>query len=165
MKRLIVTSSSGMGLMRSGLVDVAIMLPFRLVSGPLPSPDELASYVAARSEKHGPGSHWSDFVGQWRHDSKTRKDLALREFCEPYKAIELWFDPAPNDQLELICWLDYFRSHPETAAKLKLRLIGFDLIMAEENAPDWENVPMARVRSADLDTASASWQAYRAATP
>jgi hypothetical protein len=165
MKRLILTSSSGMSLMRSDHADAAIMLPFRFVSAPLPSPDELASYVAARSETHGPGSHWSDFVGRWRHGSKARKDLALFEFCEPYETIELWFDPAPNDQLELICWLDYFRSYPETAAKLKLRLISFDLIMADEERSDWEDVPIVRVRTADLETGSASWQAYRATTP
>ena len=139
------------------------MLPFRFVSGPLPSPDELASYVAARSEKHGPGSHWSDFVDRWRHGNKARKDLALFEFCEPYETIELRFDPAPNDQLELICWLDYFRSYPETAAKLKLRLISFDLIMAE--GQNWEHVPIVRVRPADIETASVCWQAYRATTP
>jgi hypothetical protein len=165
MKRLILTSSSGSGLMRSDLADLVVISSYRFVSGPLPSPAELAAYVAARSEKHGPGSHWSDFVGRWRHGSKARKDLALIEFCEPYEIIELWFDPAPNDQLELIFWLDHFRSHPETAAKLKLRLIGFDLIMVGEEGPDWDNVPIVRVRTADLETASASWQAYRAPTP
>jgi len=92
MKRLILTSSSGSSLMRSDLADAAIMLPFRFVSGPLPSPDELASYVAARSQKHGPGPHWSDF-GRWRHGNKARKDLALFEFCKPYETIELRFDP------------------------------------------------------------------------
>ena len=158
MKRLILTSSSGSSLMRSDLADAAIMLPFRFVSGPLPSPDELASYVAARSQKHGPGPHWSDF-GRWRHGSKARKDLALFEFCKPYETIELRFDPAPNDQLELICLLDYFRSYPETAAKLKLSLISFDLTMAE--GQNWEHVPIVRVRPADLETASVCWQAYR----
>jgi hypothetical protein len=165
MKRLIVTSSSGGGLIFSDLADAAIVLPFRFVSGPLPSLDNLASYVAARTEEHGPGSHWSDFVGRWRHGSKARKDLALIEFCEPYEIIELWFDPAPNDQLELICWLAFFRSHPEAAAKLKLRLIGFDLITADQRRSDWTDVPIVRVRTADMEIASASWQAYRATTP
>ena len=165
MKRLLVASSSGMGLMRSDRADALMMFSFRFVSGPLPSPDEFENYVAARSEKHGPGSHWSDSVGRWHHGSKARKDLALFEFCEPYETIELWFDPAPNDQLELICWLDLFRSHPKTAAKLKLRLIGFDLIGADEKGPDPKHVPMVNVRPADVETASICWQAYRAPTP
>jgi hypothetical protein len=128
MKRLIVTSSSGSSLTRSELIDAdaAIMFPFRFVGGPLPSLDELARYVAARSERHGPGEHWSNFVGLWRHGSKARRDLALFEFCKPYEIIELWFDPAPDDQLQLICWLDWFRSYPEIAARLKLRLVAFN---------------------------------------
>jgi hypothetical protein len=161
MKRLIITSSSGLGIMRSELADAAVMLPFRFVPGP--SLDNLGDYVAARSEAHGPGSHWSDFG--WRNGREVCNDLALIEFCEPYEIIELWFDPAPNDQLELICWLDFFRSHPEAAAKLKLRLIGFDLITADERRSDWTDVPIVRVRTADMEVASASWQAYRATTP
>ena len=64
MKRLILTSSSGLDLMHPGLAEVVIAFVFRFVGGPLPSPDELAGYVAARSEIHGPGAHWSDFVGR-----------------------------------------------------------------------------------------------------
>jgi hypothetical protein len=167
MKRLILTSSSGMSLMRSDLVDAdaAIMFPFRFVSGPLPSPDELASYVAARSEKHGQGFHWSDFVGRWRHGSKARKDLALFEFCEPYEIIELWFDPAPDDQMQLICWLDWFRSYPEIAAKLKLRLVDFNLIMMDVEAPKEDHIPLVNVTRTHIDTASMCWHAYRAPTP
>ena len=58
MKRLILTSSSGLDLMRSGLAEVVIAFVFRFVGGQLPSPDELAGYVAARSETHDPGTHW-----------------------------------------------------------------------------------------------------------
>lgn len=165
MKRLILTSSSGASLMRSSLAELVVFLSFRFVWGPLPSPDEFAAYAGARSDKLAPGCHWSDFAGRWPQTEKGRKHLALVEFCEPYETVELWFDPDPNDQLELICWLDYFRSHPETAAKLRLRLIGFDLIMADEKRLDWEAVPIVRVRIEDLETASVSWQAYRATTP
>ena len=42
--------------------------------------------------------------------------------------------PTPTDQLQLIWLLDYFRAHPETVAKLVLRLVDFDLIMAREEA-------------------------------
>ena len=94
--------------------------------GPLPSGAELARYVGERSATHGPGSHWSDFVGKWRSINEGRKDFRLIEFCQPYKTVELWFDPTPN--MQLIWLLDYFGSNPETAAKLRLRLIDFDLI-------------------------------------
>jgi hypothetical protein len=167
MKRLILTSLSGSSITRSGLVDTdaAIMFPFRFVSGPLPSPDELASYVAARSESHGPGAHWSDFVGLWRHGSKARRDLALFEFCQPYEIIELWFDPTPDDQLQLICWLDWFKSYPEISAKLKLRLVDFNLIMMDVEAPKEDHIPLVNVSRAHIETASLCWRAYRAPTP
>jgi len=122
--------------------------------------------MAARSDKNGrPGSHWSDFAGRWRDGSEVRKDLALAEFCEPYDIVELWFDPDPDDQLQLIFWLDHFRSHPEAAAKLRLRLISFDLLMMDAEGHHQEHVPVVGVRPADLETASVCWQAYRATTP
>jgi hypothetical protein len=167
MNRLIVTSSSGSSLTRSELIDAdaTIMFPFRFVGGPLPSLDELARYVAARSERHGPGEHWSNFVGLWRHGSKARRDLALFEFCKPYEVIELWFDPAPDDQLQLICWLDWFRSCPEIATRLKLRLVDFNLIMMDVEAPKEDRIPLVNVSRAHIETASMCWRAYRAPTP
>jgi hypothetical protein len=165
MTRLILTGESGTSLMRSDLADVAILFSFRFVWGPLPSADELASYVAARSDKHGPGSHWSDFGGRWRHANKGRKDLGLVEFCQQYETVELWFDPGPNDQLLLIWLLDYFGSHPETAARLRLRLVDFELIGATpEELARWQ-VPVLDVTREELETASVTWQAYRATTP
>ena len=52
--------------------------------------------------------------------NKTRKDLWLIEFCQLYDTIELWFDPDPNDQLQLIWLLDYFRSYPEIVSRLRI---------------------------------------------
>jgi hypothetical protein len=165
MTRLILTSSSGAGLMRSGLAEVVITVTFRFVWGPLPSKNELVTYVGSRSDLHGPGSHWSDFTGRWQGDSGSRKDLGLVEFCQPYESVELWFDPNPNDQLQLIWLLDCFRSHPEAAARLRLRLVDFDLISQEgEELGEWK-VPEVAVAEAELDTACRSWQSYRATTP
>jgi hypothetical protein len=55
MTRLILTSQSGFSLGRTDLADVVIPFTFRFVWGPLPSPDELATYLAARSDDHAPG--------------------------------------------------------------------------------------------------------------
>ena len=87
------------------------------------------------------------------------------EFCQHYETVELWFDPNPNDQLQLVWLLDYFRSHPEIVARLKLRLVDFDLIGALlEELGKWQ-VPAVDVTEDELETASAAWQAYRATTP
>jgi hypothetical protein len=165
MKRLILTSQSGLSLEGSDLADVVIPFSFRFVGGPLPSADELATYVAARSEKHGPGSHWSDYVGPWRQGHKARKDLGLVEFCQPYETIELWFDPAPNDQLQLIWLLDFFCSHPELAARMKLRVVDYEMTVATpEELGRWQVFAVDVTRD-ELETASMTWQAYRAPTP
>jgi hypothetical protein len=165
MKRLTLTSSSGLDLMRSGLAEVVIAFVFRFVGGQLPSPDELAGYVAARSETHDPGTHWSDFAGSWPQDAKGRKHLSLVEFCQAYEVVELWFDPGPNDQLLLIWLLDYFRSHPETVAKSRLRLVDFALIGLPPEGLGRRKVPTVDLTEDELQTAHLAWQAYRATTP
>jgi hypothetical protein len=165
MKRLILTGEHGVTFMRSELSDLVIPFSFRFVWGSLPSPDELATYVATRSDKHGPGTHWSDYAGRWSQANRGRKDLGLVEFCRPYETVELWFDPRPSDQLQLIWLLDFFRSRPEIVSRLKLRLLDYNLIQASsEELARWQ-VPAVDVTRDELETASMAWQAYRAATP
>jgi hypothetical protein len=89
----------------------------------------------------------------------------LVDFCESYKTIELWFDPEPDDQLQLISLLDFFGSHPETAAKLRLRIVDFDLIMMGHEGPAAKYVREVNITKAKLEMGSMSWQAYRAPTP
>jgi len=165
MTRLILTSASGLSLVKSGLADIVVPFSFRFVWGMLPSPDELAACLAARSAEHGPGSHWSDYVGRWSRAERARKDLRLLEFCRDCETIELWFDPCPNDQLQLVWLLDYFRFHPEIASRLRLRLVDFDLVVAQaEELGRWK-VRDVEVTEAELETARAAWQAYGAPTP
>lgn len=166
MKRVILTSSAGSGLTRSGLAEIVIPFTIRLVDGPLPL-GELAVYVSARSATTKPGGHWSDYVGRWPQPLKERRHLSLVEFCQPYDVIELWFDREPNDQLQLIWLLDYLRSYPEIITKAKLRLIAFDLILqdTESIAKSLPHIPDITVAADELETASLAWQAYTAPTP
>jgi hypothetical protein len=169
MMRLILTSSSGVGLVKAGRADIVVPFSFRFVWGPLQSESELSSYLAARSPAHGPGEHWSDYA-MWGRSSDTTddeadEDLGLFEFCKHCEAVELWFDPDPNDQLLLIWLLDCLRSHPEIVAKLKMALVDFDLILPKpEHLAGWKG-PKVEVAEAEFETASLAWQAYRAATP
>ena len=165
MKRLILTSSSGFSLSRSGLADLVIHFCFRFVWGQLPSAGELSAYLGARSKDLASGYHWSGYAGRWHEGSKRRKDLSLVEFCEAYDTIELWFDPHPNDQLQLIWLLDHFRSHPEIAAKLVFRLVDFDFLGVREEQLRRFEVFDLPVTEAELNTASRSWQAYCSPTP
>src|SRR6266481_7664515 len=128
MKRLILTSQSGASLILTDLADLVIFFPARFVGGPLPSSEELANYLGARSDDPRPGDHWSVFVGRWPSAiNRAGRDIGLLEFCLQFETVELWFDPAPNNQLQLIWLLDYFRPHPHVVSRLRLRLVDFDL--------------------------------------
>ncbi|MBR1129729.1 hypothetical protein [Bradyrhizobium iriomotense] len=167
MKRLILTSSSGFDLAKSGLTEIVVAFSFRFQWGPLPSPEMLAAYFSARSETLGPGDHWSDWGIHWPRVVRDGKDLSFVDFCELYDVIELWFDPSPQDQLQLIWLLDYLSSHSGPAQKLKLRLVTDDLILmrSEELRQSASHIPAFVVTLRELETARMAWQAYRAPTP
>src|SRR3981081_4522811 len=81
MARLILTGWLIPDFTKSDFADLAVDFSFRFVWGPLPSPDELATYLGARTPDHGPGCHWSDFARGWgRSKNKSRRDLGLAEF-------------------------------------------------------------------------------------
>src|SRR5450432_2249447 len=164
MKPLILTGCPIPEFTKSDFADLAVDFSFRFVWGPLPSPDELATYLGARTPDRGPGGHWSVFSGRWsQSNNKSRRDLSLAEFCQQYETVELWFDMDPNAQLRLVWLLDYFRSHPETVARLKLRLVHSEMVGLDRLAK-WRP-PAVDVTESELATASAVWQAYRTATP
>ncbi len=60
--------------------------------------------------------------------NKRFRDHGMIEFCQHYETVELWFDTNPQAQLQLVWLLDYFRSYPDIAAKLKLRRVDLDMI-------------------------------------
>jgi hypothetical protein len=114
-----------------------------------------ATYLAARSDKHGPGSRWSDFGDRWRQSDKGRKDRGLVEFCQQYEI-------APNDQLQLIWLLDYFRPHPRDRGAVAIAPRRLQSNHGECRGA-W---PVeGTLTGEELETASLTWQAYRANTP
>jgi hypothetical protein len=71
----------------------------------------------------------------------------------------------PAAQLQLIWLLDYFSSHPDTVARLKLRAIEDEMIgLGRDALREWRP-PLINVIEKDIATASAAWQAYRSPTP
>ena len=165
MTRVILTSSSGATLKRNGedIADAVIPFTFRFVWGQLPSADKLASYLGKGTGKHAQGNHWSDFV-RWPRDVGPLP-LRLVEFCRSFETVELWFDPNPNDQLQLIWLLDHLCLHPDVLPRLKLGLVSFGLNSIPLKGLGNLQVPLVDVTGKELETASRSWQAYRATTP
>jgi hypothetical protein len=165
MKPLILTSWLLPEFSSPEFCDLAVNFFFRFVWGPLPSPDEVATYLGPRKPaRRRFDEHWSDFIAtRGRRKSSGRGDPGLAELCLQYETVELWFDTHPNAQLLLIWLLDYFRSHPETIARLKLRLVDAEMIRLDRLGK-WRP-PAVDVAGDVLETATAAWQAYCATTP
>jgi len=169
MKPLVLASSPAPDFMQDGFADLALSLRFfRFIWGPQPSQEELAHHLGARTPSHdGVGAkHWSDWGGGWKaSQNRNYRNLSLTDFCQHYETVELWFDARPEDQLTLIWLLDYFKSHPETVSRLKLRLVDLEMIwIGPGGIGDWRP-PIVEVTGKELVTASAAWQAYRSPTP
>ncbi|MEH2486742.1 hypothetical protein [Bradyrhizobium sp. AZCC 2230] len=103
----------------------------------------------------------------WPPAFKDRRNLPFAEFCERYDEIELWFDPNPEDQLQLIWLLDYLASCPQLLEKLRLRLLASDFfdVRIERLGNSASYIPVVDVTANELATAKMAWQAYCAPTP
>jgi hypothetical protein len=140
MSRLILTfdDSAGGALKGARIADRVIPLGLRFVWGALPSPSELKNEA--------------------RVDS-----LSLIEFCERFDTIELWADPEPNVQLQLIWLLDYLRPHPNVVARLALMQTN---VRIGSLAPEqWDTQRPVPIHGDHLEIAGAAWAAWRAPTP
>jgi len=164
MKPLILTGWMMREFAEPAIADLAVTFYDRFGWGPLPSRDERATYLGPRTSDVAPGHHWSDFVVA-KHESggRSRTNLSLAEFCLQYETVELYFDTRPNAQLQLIWLLDYFRSYPETVAKLKFRLVDLEMIELD-GLGNWDP-PAVDVTDKELEAASAAWRAYCSVTP
>jgi len=171
MKRVILTSSSGVGLAHADLADMVIPFIYRFVSGPLPTPGHLNGYLGARgSRTFYDEMHWSDCVRVRQSPLIRRQDRAgaLLSVCEAYGVdhIELWFDPEPNSQLQLIWILDYLlRFEPSLAKSLRLRRVDFGLRGADPSELRHRDVRQFDIAESDMEIASMAWEAYCAPTP
>jgi len=99
MKPLILTGWSIPEFDEPEFADLTVNFIFRFGWGPLPSPDELATYLGPGTPDVKRGHHWSDFAtGGNRSKNRDREDLdlSLAEFCQQYETVELWFDTKPN---------------------------------------------------------------------
>lgn len=104
MKPLILTGWPSREFTDPEFADLMIFFNFRFCWGPLPSTDELATYLGPGTPDVEHGHHWSDFATRWKKSRNGHLDeLSLAEFSQHYETVELWFDTRPNAQLKLIC--------------------------------------------------------------
>jgi hypothetical protein len=123
MTRLILTfDDSGAGALKTArLADCVIPFGLRFVWGRLQSRSELDTSLSSRPAMRGASaSHWLDnLIDECFEDARSHGP-GLIEFCERFEAVELWVDPEPNAQLQLIWLLDYLRSSANVISRLAL---------------------------------------------
>jgi hypothetical protein len=168
MPRLILTfDDSGAGALKgAGLADCVIPFGLRFIGGRLQSRSELDTLLSSRSAMRGASaSHWLDNLTDECFEDARSHGLGLVEFCERFEAVELWVDPEPNAQLQLIWLLDYLRPSANVISRLALVQTdsGIGARLSEELAT-WRP-PAVSVRSDHLAIAAAAWAAWRAPTP
>lgn len=167
MRRVILTSSSGFCLVHADRADMVIPLIFRFVSGQLPSSEHLRRYFGGRFLKGDPEVQWSDLVGWSSLTGLAHKNAPFVLTCEEFAIdlIELWFDPEPNSQLQMIWVVDHLRSEPFLAERLKLRSVDFDLRGTNPAELRHRTVQECDVTEREFEIAGMAWEAYRAPTP
>ena len=167
MTRLILAfdDSTAGGLKAAGLADGVIPFGLRFVWGRLKSPDELDLSLSPRSARHvAMGSHWLDNLTGARLQAARSGGLGLVEFCERFETVELWVDPAPSSQLQMIWLLDFLRSHANIASRLALVQMDSGISDQMSELATWR-LQAVPIRKDHLETASAAWAAWRSPTP
>jgi hypothetical protein len=89
----------------------------------------------------------------------------LIEFCERFETVELWADPEPNAQLQLVWLLDHIRPHAPVVSRSSL--VQTDTGIGDHPPADWaeRRLPAVPIQNDHLETASAALSCWRASTP
>jgi hypothetical protein len=166
MKRLILTNNSS----AAGSLGVAraahffVSLERQLVWERSPSDAELSRFFGRRKRRQSK-LNWQDYQPQHRLEHISAVGLGLAELCSRFDTIELWMDPSPNDQLQLICLLHYLCACPDIASRLSLVQAHTPMgDQTPEVLTKWK-LPAVKISSDHFEVASQAWRAYGAATP
>jgi hypothetical protein len=166
MKRLIITNDSSaaghLGVARLG--DFRISLERQLIWGRFPSDAELSGFFGPRRKRQSK-LNWQDYQPQHRLEHIDAVGLGLVELCSRFERIELWMDPRPNDQLQLVCLVHYICAYPEIASRLSL--VQARVPMGGQGAgavAQWK-LPLVKITPDHFELASRAWRAFGAATP
>lgn len=165
MTRLILTFDDSAAGALLDLADGVIPFTRRFTSGKLPPPDDLERWLSRRSSPgESASARWVDDV-PGRLDAVTQEGPALAEFCGRFDAIELWVDPEPNAQLQLIWLLDHFRRHPDVASRLSV--VRTDTAIADIPPAEQAGWRARAVPVGDglIEIAGVAWAAWRSPTP
>jgi hypothetical protein len=168
MTRLILTfDDSAAGALRGAdLADCVIPFGFCFVWGRLRPANEIEALLSPRAaQPAAAGYHWLDNLRAAHLEQARKQGLGLIEFCARFEEVELWADPDPNAQLQLVWLLDHIRPHADVASKTVL--IQAHTKIGDHPPTDWakQRLTAVPIRNDHLETASAAWSSWRAPTP
>jgi hypothetical protein len=166
MKRLILTNDSSAAghLGTAGVGNFRISLERQLVWGKLPSDAELSEFFGRRKKSQS-SLNWQDYQPKHRLEGINAVGLGLIEFCSRFETIELWMDPRPSDQVQLICLLHYLHTYPEIASRLSLVQAHVSIGGQDSGAAAKWRLPAVKISRDHFELASRAWRAFGAATP
>jgi hypothetical protein len=150
-------------LRQSDVADCMISFRCNFVWGKLKSSDSLETLFSPRPAKRI-FAHWTESLEGRSLAEAEIHSLGLIEFCESFDAIELWSDPEPNTQLQLVWLLDYLRHHASITSRSSL----IQSTRIDNQGPeDWiaQRLRAVPIHADHLALAAAAWAAWRAPTP
>src|SRR3984957_134595 len=168
MKRLILTfDDSAAGALRgASLADCVIPFGFCFVWGRLRPAKELEAFLSPRAAKPAAADfHWLDNLSGAHLEEARKQGAGLIEFCERFETVELWADPEPNAQLQLVWLLDHIRPHADVVSKTAL--IQTATRIGDHPPTDWaeQRLTAVPVHTDHLEAATAAWSSWRVPTP
>jgi hypothetical protein len=168
MKRLILTFDDGAaGALRgAGLADCVVPFGLGFVWGRLRPANELKTFLSPRAAKPAAADfHWLDNLNGAQLEEARKQGAGLIEFCERFETVELWADPEPNTQLQLVWLLDHIGPHADVVSKTVL--VQTATRIGDHPPTNWaeQRLRAVPIRKDHLETATAAWSSWRAPTP
>jgi hypothetical protein len=136
------------------------------VWGRLLPANELKTFLSPRAAKPAAADfHWLDNLNGAQLEEARKQGAGLIEFCERFETVELWADPEPNTQLQLVWLLDHIGPHADVVSKTVL--VQTATRIGDHPPTNWaeQRLRAVPIRKDHLETATAAWSSWRAPTP
>jgi hypothetical protein len=172
-ERLIVASgdSATGGLRGAAIADRVVPASLELVWGPVPAQEDPASFAAARLAAWDSDPATSDQPESWARDTAPAEAAHHRswehhvQWFAAYDRIELWMDPHPNAQLQLIQLLAWLGRDPELADKVFLMQADLPIGGCRPFEIRGWRARAAKVEAPAFELAMRAWNAWCQPTP
>jgi hypothetical protein len=161
---ILTTDDPSAGCLRaSRIADHAIAIEYRLVTGPVPPVAEPVAFFSRRAELGG------SKIARWDQDGPgsrlSRCWFELMDMCKRFEDIEIWPNPDPNSQLQLVQLLGWLRSCPDIVQKLTLASPDFRISQRKpEDIASLRPRP-GKISDAQFDIANLALRAFQQPTP